>query len=518
MSQYADPSYRESVFFAKVLKYVCRLVVILLGYLFLYCQGLLAHMETLKLRCCYLTFHLSHCSSRHSSWEIITDSTARGALSSFSIPTDHSDELSSSVNFWCLMYTVVGIFCFTVWCGSGVCFAYSTERLARRVRDQCLRHLLRRDVGYFDDKAHSIGRTSAMLTTSATDLTGLAGAVIGSLLVFFFTLAIGMILAIAAGWKLGLVCTCMIPIVAGFGWVRYQILSVFDSNIRLSSQRAAAYATEAVQAIRTVAASGLEEFVLENFRTVQLEQAAKFLPAILRASAFYAISQSISFLATALVFWYGSTLLASHEYNITQFFICFIALIWGAQIAGSFFNFAPDMSKAIHAARDIKTLFDGKPEIDTWNSEGKRVEKQEFAGHLKFQDVEFRYPARPERVVLRNINLDIPAGKFVALVGASGCGKSTVFSLLERFYNPSRGRVLLDGLDISTLNINDYRQMFSLVGQEPTIYSGTIRENLIIGLSTAATDESITQACRDANIYDFILSLPYVPPTLSLVP
>ncbi|MCJ1245650.1 hypothetical protein MMC30_002854 [Trapelia coarctata] len=429
-------------------------------------------------------------------------------LNSLSIPLSQSDELTDKVNFWCLMFTMVGVYCFIVWLGSGVCFAYSTERLSRRVRDLCLRNILRQNVGYFDDKAHSTGQMTAMLTSSATDLTGLGGAVFGSILAFTFTIATGMVLSIAIGWKLGLVCTAMIPLVAIFGWVRLQFISVFDSQIRLSGRRAAAYASEAVHAVRTVAASGLEEHVLEGYRKFQMEQAAKSLPSILRASAFYAASQAVAFLAAALVFWYGSTLLASHEYNLTQFFICFIALIWGSAIAGSLFNFAPDMSKAMHAARDLKLLFDRKPEIDTWSSSGERVGKGRLAGHLELKAIDFRYPTRPDRAVLQNFNLDIRSGQFVALVGASGCGKSTILSLLERFYDPSHGRVTLDGKDISTLNVNEYRQMFALVGQEPTIYSGTIKENLTTGLSAAASEESIIQACKDANIYDFIISLP----------
>jgi ATP-binding cassette subfamily B (MDR/TAP) protein 1 len=138
------------------------------------------------------------------------------------------------------------------------------------------------------------------------------------------------------------------------------------------------------------------------------------------------------------------------------------------------------------------------------------VSKQSCQGHLRLERVSFAYPSRSDSSVLRDLNLDVPAGKFVALVGSSGSGKSTVLGLLERFYDPTSGRITLDGQDISSLNITEYRQMFSLVSQEPTIYSGTIHENLTIGLdpSKHVSEDEIIDACKVANIYTFVTSLP----------
>ena len=431
-------------------------------------------------------------------------------LSAFSISLEDSSELEGNVSFWAMIFTVIGIYCFLVWLANGILFAYTTERLSRRVRYLCLKHILRQDIAYFDEESHSTGSMSSMLSSSATDLTGLGGAVIGSILTFTSTIVTGIIMSVAIGWKLGLVCAATIPFTALLGWVRLQFTSIFDNKVRLSGQRAATYASEAVNAIRTVAASGLEEFVLEQYRQVQQEQAAKSLPTILRASALYSASQGVAFLAAALAFWYGSKLLSNHEYTLMQFFICFIALIWGSSIAGALFNFAPDISKAIYAAEELKMLFDRQPGIDTWSSAGDRTDKDKVEGHIALHNVNFTYPGRPENPVLRNCSLDIPDGKFVALVGASGCGKTTILSLIERFYSPNSGMISLDGQDISSININDYRQLFSLVAQDPAIYSGTIKENLQLGQKHGVSDEAIERACKDANIYDFIISLPSV--------
>lgn len=190
-----------------------------------------------------------------------------------------------------------------------------------------------------------------------------------------------------------------------------------------------------------------------------------------------------------------------------QFFVCFMGIIFGAQSAGTFFSFAPDMAKAKSSAQQLKRLFERKPAIDTWEPDGQPLSRVQ--GHLEFRNVHFRYPTRPEQPVLRGLNLEIKAGQYVALVGASGCGKSTTIGLLERFYDPLVGQVLVDGKDISKLNVNDYRSHIALVSQEPTLYQGNIRENISMGSPLSdVSDAAIETACREANIYDFIISLP----------
>jgi ATP-binding cassette subfamily B (MDR/TAP) protein 1 len=207
-----------------------------------------------------------------------------------------------------------------------------------------------------------------------------------------------------------------------------------------------------------------------------------------------AISQTDAMLVLTLIFRF-------------QFFLCFSAVIFGAQSAGTIFSFAPDIAKARHAAASLKALFDRKPEIDSWSQEGEMV--QSIKGHVEFRDVQFKYPTRPNQPVLRGLNLQVKPGQYVAFVGASGCGKSTSIALLERFYDPLHGGVYVDGKPISSFNINNYRSHLALVSQEPTLYQGTIRENIMLGTDRDdVSQEEIVQCCKNANIYDFIISLP----------
>jgi ATP-binding cassette subfamily B (MDR/TAP) protein 1 len=134
---------------------------------------------------------------------------------------------------------------------------------------------------------------------------------------------------------------------------------------------------------------------------------------------------------------------------------------------------------------------------------------QSIKGHVEFRDVQFKYPTRPNQPVLRGLNLQVKPGQYVAFVGASGCGKSTSIALLERFYDPLHGGVYVDGKPISSFNINNYRSHLALVSQEPTLYQGTIRENIMLGTDRDdVSQEEIVQCCKNANIYDFIISLP----------
>lgn len=190
-----------------------------------------------------------------------------------------------------------------------------------------------------------------------------------------------------------------------------------------------------------------------------------------------------------------------------QYFICYSAVISGAYSAGAIFSFAPDMSKARQAAQDIKTLFDQPVDIDSRRDDGETL--QEIKGSIELRNVYFRYPNRPERVVLNGLNLDVKPGQYVALVGASGCGKSTTIALLERFFDAEKGQILVDGKDISKLNIKSYRSHLALVSQEPTLYEGSIRDNLVLGANEEEiSEDDIIRACKDANIYNFIISLP----------
>lgn len=418
----------------------------------------------------------------------------------------NSAQIKKDSDFWSAMFLMLAFVMLIAQISQGVAFAKCSERLVHRVRDRAFRSMLRQDVAFFDKDENTAGALTSFLSTEATHVAGLSGVTLGTLLMVTTTLVAAMVLALAFGWKLALVCIATIPILLGCGFFRFYMLAHFQRRSRSAYEQSASYASEAISAIRTVAALTREEDVLAQYRQSLAAQQKSSLISVLKSSTLYAAAQSFLFLAFALGFWYGGTLIAKFEYDLFTFFVCFMSVIYGAQSAGAIFSFAPDMGKAHHAAGELKTLFDRKPAIDTWSEDGAAIEHVE--GTIEFRDVHFRYPTRPEQPVLRGLNLTIRPGQYVALVGASGCGKSTTIALLERFYDPLVGGVFVDGKEISSLNVNQYRSFIALVSQEPTLYQGTIKDNILLGSQDNVTDEAIVFACKEANIYDFILSLP----------
>lgn len=429
------------------------------------------------------------------------------SITALSLPPSEYGLLRSQANFWSWMYFMLALVQLGAYLTQGIAFAFCSERLVHRARREAFRVMLRQDIAFFDKEENTAGALTSFLSTETTHLAGMSGVTLGTILTVTTTLIAALTVSIAIGWKLALVCTATIPILLGCGFFRFWLLARFQTRAKVAYEKSASYACEATSAIRTVASLTREDDVWENYHQQLVAQGGKSLQSVLRSSLLYAASQSFMFLCIALGFWYGGTLIGRHEYDLFQFFLCFSAVIFGSQSAGTIFSFAPDMGKAKHAAAQLKTLFDRVPTIDSWSQEGEKLEGME--GSIEFRDVHFRYPTRPEQPVLKGLNLTVRPGQYVALVGASGCGKSTTIAMLERFYDPLAGGVFVDDKDISSLNIGDYRSYLALVSQEPTLYQGTIRENILLGADREdVPEEAITQACKDANIYDFIMSLP----------
>ncbi|KAL8673835.1 MAG: hypothetical protein Q9168_001747 [Polycauliona sp. 1 TL-2023] len=431
---------------------------------------------------------------------------AKGIVA-ISLPPSMYGQLRKDADFWSLMYLMLAFVQLIAFSGQGIAFAYCSERLVHRARDQAFRTMLRQDIAFFDKEENSAGALTSFLSTETTHLAGMSGTTLGTILVVTTTLVAAIALSCSIGWKLALVCTATIPILLGCGFFRFWMLAKFQERAKKAYEGSASYACEATSAIRTVASLTREDDVWQHYHQTLVVQAQKSLRSILKSSLLYASSQSFMFLCISLGFWYGGTLIGRREYTMEQFFICFSAIIFGAQSAGTIFSFAPDMGKAKQAANELKILFDRKPEIDSWSTDGQRLDH--INGTIEFRDVHFRYPTRPEQPVLRGLNLTVKPGQYIALVGASGCGKSTTIALMERFYDPLSGGIFVDGKDISSYNLNDYRGFLALVSQEPTLYQGSVRENILLGADREdVPEEAIIQACKDANIYDFIVSLP----------
>ncbi|CEL54430.1 ATP-binding cassette, subfamily B (MDR/TAP), member 1 [Rhizoctonia solani AG-1 IB] len=390
-----------------------------------------------------------------------------------------------------------------------VLFAMNASLLTSKLRILSFRATLRQDVGWFDEEKHSTGALTSTLSDNPQRVGGLAGVTLGAIFQSVACLIGGSVIALAYGWKLALVGIVCIPLVVSAGYIRLRVVVLKDQSNKEAHQESAQVACEAAGSIKTVSSLTLEKYFFDSYSRSLEGPLRHSKRSALYSNAFYALSQSMTFFVLALAFWYGSKLVASQEYSTNAFFTCLMSTIFSSIQAGNVFTFVPDMSSAKGAANDIVNLLDSRPDIDAESKEGKPI--CSATGRVVLEGVHFHYPTRPSVHVLRNLNLVVEPGTYIALVGASGSGKSTVIQIIERFYNPLAGKVTLDGQDISGLNVQEYRKHIAVVSQEPTLYSGTIKFNILLGANKPheqVTQTEIEQACRDANILEFVEGLP----------
>lgn len=215
------------------------------------------------------------------------------------------------------------------------------------------------------------------------------------------------------------------------------------------------------------------------------------------------------YFAYAACMYYGGWCVINKGMAFGDVFIVAQSLIMGTVSIASALAFAPNFQKGLTAAENIYKLLTRSPEIvdhadvDTapWYAEG----------NVAYETVRFSYPARPEIVVLRDLSLSVAKGERIALVGQSGCGKSTCIQLLQRFYDVDAGSITIDDKDLRSLSLQNLRRQMGIVSQEPILFDRTISENIAYGDNNRLVSQAeIIEAAKKANIHDFIVSLPLV--------
>ncbi|KAK9425140.1 putative Leptomycin B resistance protein pmd1 [Seiridium unicorne] len=418
-----------------------------------------------------------------------------------------SAEFTQEANFWSLMWFVLAICIGFSYFVVGFVATHLAHYISATYRKQYFEGLLYQKTAFFDEEENSMGTLTARVGGDPKQLEEMLGMNMAMVYNSIFTLIGSLAIAFAFGWKLAIVALCVttpLGLLAGYFRLKYEL--EFEKLYSAVFAESSKFAAEAIGAFRTVSSMTLEDTITERYDKLLNGHVVTAYKKARWTTLIFALSESISLGCQALIFWYGGRLMATREYDPMQFFVCYMAVIQGAEAAGQGFSFGPNAAQASAAANRILSVRESGNQKDIKGT--SRISDTDGGIKIELKDVHFKYPTRNVSI-FKGLNLTIEKGQFAALVGASGCGKTSIVSLLERFYDPQRGHILANGTDIQDMNVYEYRKHLSLVAQEPNIFQGTLRENILLGVDAdSITDEELHAVCRDASIHDFISSLP----------
>ncbi|CAB4018377.1 Multidrug resistance 1, partial [Paramuricea clavata] len=265
-------------------------------------------------------------------------------------------------------------------------------------------------------------------------------------------------------------------------------------------------AEQSISSIRTVAAFGGEQRQADLYES-KLDDAEKYgVKKGFGTGVGMGCFQLVNYINYALSFWYVIKLTREGDATTGDGMLVFFAVSLGSLLLGQAAPSGEALAAAQGAAFAVFHIIDRKSEIDASEDDGRKPAV--IMGDVDFSDIDFAYPTRESVKILADFSLRVPRGKRVALVGESGCGKSTIVKLIQRFYDPVLGRVLLDGQDIKSFNVRHLRRFIGVVNQEPVLFATTIAENIALFGKEGATQNEIIEAARMANAHDFICNFP----------
>ncbi|KAK1368231.1 Multidrug/pheromone exporter, MDR family, ABC transporter family [Heracleum sosnowskyi] len=381
---------------------------------------------------------------------------------------------------------------------------YTGERQAAKMRMAYLRSMLNQDISLFDTEA-STGEVISAITSDIIVVQDAISEKVGNFMHYISRFITGFIIGFIRVWQISLVTLSIVPLIAIAGGVYAFVATGLIARVRKSYVSAGEIAQEVIGNVRTVQAFAGEDKAVKSY-TSALQDTYKYgRRAGLAKGLGLGTLHCVLFLSWSMLVWFTSIIVHKHIANGGDSFTTMCNVVIASLSLG---QSAPDITaflRAKSAAYPIFKMIERNTMNKTSTKKGGKLQKVE--GHIQFKDVYFSYPSRPDVVITNKLCLDIPPGKVIALVGGSGSGKSTVISLIERFYEPLSGQILLDGTDIRELDIKWLRHQIGLVNQEPALFATTIRENILYGKDNA-TIEEITRAAKLSEALAFINNLP----------
>jgi len=381
-------------------------------------------------------------------------------------------------------------------------FTETTNRIDTRLGAEVIDHLLRVPLNYFDKRP--VGELSSRISELETIRNFLTGQAVTTILDAMFSI-IYIIVMIFYSWLLALIALLVVPIqilltLIGAPLFRKQIRNVAEENAKTQS-----HLVEVLTGVQTVKAQNIEIVSRWKWQDLYSKYITKSFEKTITGTALNETSNVLQQLSQLLVLWVGATLVLKGQLSLGQ-------LIAFRIISGYVTQPLLRLSTIWQNIQQLKVSFERLADIIDTPEESTEEDKlniplPKIEGKVNFENISFSFLKGTENV-LSNVSLEVAAGKFVGVVGQSGSGKSTLMKLLPRLYSPSDGKILIDGYDISKVELYSLRRQIGIVPQEPLLFSGKISENIAISEPDASSEE-IVRAAKSANAHDFIMTLPY---------
>jgi ATP-binding cassette subfamily B protein len=380
-------------------------------------------------------------------------------------------------------------------------FTETTNRLDLRLGAEVIDHLLRLPLSYFDRRpVGELGTRVAELEKIREFLTGQA---LTTLLDTAFSV-IYIVVMVFYSWLLTLIALCVLPIQVGLTLLGAPLFRRQYRDAAQENARTQSHLVEVLTGIQTVKAQNVEMISRWKWQDLYNRYISRSFEKTITGTALVETSQVLQKLSQLLVLWVGASLVLEGEMSLGQ-------LIAFRIISGYVTQPLLRLSSIWQNIQELKVSFERLADVVDTPEESNEADKQKIPlppieGEVVFQDVSFAFtPSSPQ--VLKHIDLTIPSGTFVGVVGQSGSGKSTLMKLLTRLYSPTTGRILIDHYDIDKVELYSLRRQIGIVPQEPLLFSGTVAENIAL-TDPDASSESIVAAARMACAHDFIMDLP----------
>ncbi|WIA16896.1 hypothetical protein OEZ85_013823 [Tetradesmus obliquus] len=383
-------------------------------------------------------------------------------------------------------------------------FNSAAERVMCRLRVRLFTQLVQQEVAFFD--VTPVGELSNRLSEDTRAMKDAATTSISMMLRSLLTCVLGAVMMFITSWQLASLTCATLPVTLLMFRTFARLNKRYVTAQLTSAAAASATAQEVLAGIRTVKSFAKEGHIVRKYTSAANDILSWGLKSAVASGMFTGSAIPFAFGSMMVVLWYGAVLVLQGDMSLGDLNAYMLYAIFVSGSAGGIAGTAASLIAAVGAGRRVFQLMDRTPQLPP--SGTLKPAGSPAGASLKFKDVHFAYPSRPDSWVLSGFSLAISPGQSVALVGASGGGKSTVVKLVQRFYDPQRGSLTLDGIDIRSIDTTFLHQAVALVAQEPLVFSESIEYNICFGVHRQVTQAEIEAAAVAAHAHGFISALP----------